>query len=45
MGIGHVKRVDNRLRLVLVVNLHGTVDIKMAFNEGLIEEGGDNLPL
>jgi hypothetical protein len=45
VSISHVKRVYNRLTRVLVVNLHGTVDIKLAFNEVLIEEGGDILPL
>jgi hypothetical protein len=38
VGIPHVKRVYNRLKLVLVVDLHGTVDIKLALNEVLIED-------
>jgi hypothetical protein len=45
VGIPHVKRVNNRLQLVLVVDLHGTVDIKISPNEVLIEERGDILPL
>jgi hypothetical protein len=45
VGIPHVKRVYNRLKLVLVVDLHGTVDIKLALNEVLIEDLGNILPL
>ena len=45
MGIPHVKRVYNWLQLVLVVDLHGAVDIELALNKVLIEHQGDVLPL
>lgn len=45
MGIFHIKRVNYRYQLVLVVDLHGGVEIKIAFAEVLIEEVGSNLPL
>ena len=45
VGIPHVKRVDNRLKLVLVVNLHSNVYIKLAFIKVLVEDEGDILPL
>jgi hypothetical protein len=45
MGIPHVKRVYNRLKLILVVDLHGAVDIKLALNEVLIEDLGNIFPL
>jgi hypothetical protein len=45
MGIPCIKRVDNRFQLVLIVDLHGAVDIKFALNEVLIEHQGDVLPL
>jgi hypothetical protein len=38
VGIPHVKRVYNRLQLVLVVDLHSAVDIKLALDEVLIED-------
>ena len=45
VGVSHVKRVNNRLQLILVVDLHCTVDIELALNEVLVKEGGDILPL
>ena len=45
MGIPHVKRVENRLQLLLVVYLHSTVGTEVAPNEVLVKEGGDILPL
>ena len=45
VDIPHVKRVDNRLKLVEVVSLHGAVNIELTLNEVLIEKGGDILPL
>ena len=45
VGFFHVKRVSNRLQLILVVDLHGAVDIELALNEVLVKERGDILPL
>ena len=45
VGIPHVKRVYNRKLLVLIVDFHSTVEIKVALDEVLIKERGDILPL
>jgi hypothetical protein len=45
VGILHIKRVYDRYQLVLVVDLHGCVDINIALAEVLIEEVGSNRPL
>ena len=45
MGVSHVKRVDNRLQLILVVDLHCAVYIELALNKVLVKERGEILPL